>query len=185
MRTKPDFRTVCAACNQTRRREDLLYSAEDLKPYCANMAMCVESHPNSYKNFAETQKTVPMMTYNEAVEKFRQELKEGADEEVIAALGMLDKPAPVRVKEYEMALYLVQLKEERKMTSMNLTLLSIIEDHMNLNLDAGKIAAVSQAAEQSEESFKQQEQEQQERIEEMNAVNKPVYTPEDEDEDVI
>jgi hypothetical protein len=149
------------------------------------MAMCVDSHPNSYKNFAATQKTVPMMSYNEAVEKFRQELKEGADEDVVAALGLLDKPAPVRVKEYEMALYLVNLKEERKMTSMNLTLLSIIEDHMNLKLDAGKVAAVSQAAEKSEESFKQQEQEQTERIEELNAINKPVYTPDDEDGDVI
>lgn len=185
MRIKPDFKTVCSACEQTRRREDLLYSVEDLKPYCANMTICVDAHPNSYKNFAKTQKTVKMVSYSEAAEIFKQNLKDEADQESIAALNMLEKPIPVRVKEFEMAKYLLQVKEERQINSMNLTMLAIIEDHRRLNMDASKLVALDEAKSQSAEDFRQMEEKQIERIEELNAVNKPEYKPEDDNEDVI
>ena len=184
MRKKLEFNTACTACGKSRRRDDILYSTEDLNPYCANMTTCVDEHPNSYKNFAKTQKTVPMVPYSEAVDVYKQQLKDDSDAEDIAALDLTTKPQTLRIPEFKMAKYLLALKEERDLSSMNLLVISIIEDHMNLNVKAQTLVKIDEAKAQSAEDFKQQEQEQQERIEELNAVNKPVYTP-DDDGDVI
>lgn len=183
MKAKPEYKTTCTACGKTRRREDLRYSVEDLQPYCANMAECVESHPNSYKNFAANQKAIGMVSYKEAMELYKQQLTDAEDTEAVKLLEMTLKPTSVRLTDVKMAEYLHNLKEDRELKSLNATILAIIEDHMKMNLDAEVLNQLDKVKEQKAEEFQQQEQEQTERIEELKAVNKPVYTPEDEDEE--
>lgn len=181
MKTKLEVKLECAACGATRKKNELLYDPNDLKAYCSNIGSCNDKHPNSYSNFADRKSLIELVPYSEAAEVFRNKFLENADRETLEAFDMTEKPTTVRFSDLELAKYVLKLRSERGLNSMNAVLMDIVKDHMTMMQDSEAIVHSGTVLEQKQEEIA----EQQERIEDLKAVNKPVYTPEDDNEDVI
>ncbi len=181
MKTKLEIKLQCDACAATRKKNELVYDAETFKAYCTNISVCNDKHPNSYHNFAERGTQIPLVTYSEAAETYRSKLLADADKDTLRALELTEKPTTIRFENFELAKYVMAIRDQREMASMNAVIMDIIKDHMTMMTDAKAIIHSGTVLEQKQEEIA----EQQERIEDLKTVNKPTYTPKDDSEDVI
>lgn len=178
MKTKLEIKQQCDACAATRKKNELVYDAGTFKAYCTNISACNDKHPNSYQNFAERGALVPLVSYSVAAEEYRSKLLADADKDTLRALELTEKPTTIRFENFELAKYVMAIRDQREMASMNAVIMDIIKDHMTLMTDSKALIHSGTVLEQKQEEIAQQ----QERIEELTDVNKPVYKPEDEEE---
>lgn len=137
METKLRFKNTCTACGRSRRKEDLMYDLEKFLPYCSNINICNNKHPNSYTNFASRKnELVHMLPFKEASEVFYEKALDKATPEDVEAFKMTQKPTSIRISEYEHARHILDVKAEFGLTNTSQAIQAIVNEHMIMRKSA-------------------------------------------------
>lgn len=136
MQTRLEFNNKCTACGAARRKEDLVYSKEELKPYCTNINVCVVDHPNSYNNVMANQGNITdMLGFKEAQVEFNLQLMANATEEEKQIIKLTQSPTTIRIDEFDLAEHVILYKEQHKHATLTEALREIVREHKNLTGD--------------------------------------------------
>lgn len=131
MQTKLEFNNKCTSCGAARRKEDLVYSKDDIKPYCANINVCNADHPNSYTNVLTRGGVIEdMINFKEAQTKFTERIMAQATPEQKQVIKMMQSPTTLRIEEYDLAQHLIDYKEKHKIQTITETFREIVREHM-------------------------------------------------------
>lgn len=104
----------CVACNKERKGRVLRYDPKTLYAYCDNPYICdSEDHPNSELNIVKRGKSLTLISHEEAVEAYKQELLTVHNVDQVKRIqAILTKPVTIRVQDAEMAEFIVKYQND-------------------------------------------------------------------------
>lgn len=144
MQIKLEFNNKCTACGTARRKEELAYAKDVLKPYCANIMVCNSDHPNSYSNvLAKQGEIVDMLSFREAQAEFAERLLSTASDEDKQVIKMVQHPITIRIEDYDLASHVIQFKEKEGIPTITDAFRELVREHMELTKKAAEPAPVA------------------------------------------
>lgn len=107
----------CTACEKELSRRDVLYT-EDKQPYCVNPFTCNDKHPNSVKNILARGGAIELFT-EEELEKNLFENLDVPEEMKERIIRVATKPQSIRLNMVEIAHYVLELQDRKKLESIS------------------------------------------------------------------
>ena len=143
IKTKFEYSNVCSACGRHRRKEDLVFDPNTLKPFCYNIQSCNASHPNSYQNvMARNGVLKDLVNYKEAQDVYVENLLRNTDPRTVELMKLANRPTSVRLGSVELADYVLDYRDKHNKATITAAIQAIIREHKEQNFvpDAGPAA---------------------------------------------